>query len=44
MSSALVLTGDSTLADLESLDAEFWPTFVLEQVGSLLPKGGRNEF
>ena len=29
MSSALVLTGDSTLADLESLDAEFWPTLVL---------------
>jgi len=43
MSSALVLTGDSTLADLERLEPEFWPTFVLEQVGSLLPKGGRNE-
>jgi ribonucleotide monophosphatase NagD (HAD superfamily) len=43
MSSALVLTGDSSLADLESLDAAFWPTFVLDGVGSLVPGGGRNE-
>jgi HAD superfamily hydrolase (TIGR01450 family) len=43
MSSALVLTGDSSLADLESLDAPFWPTFVLDGVGSLVPGGGRNE-
>jgi ribonucleotide monophosphatase NagD (HAD superfamily) len=43
MSSALVLTGDSSLADLESLDAAFWPTFVLDGVGSLAPGGGRNE-
>jgi len=43
MSSALVLTGDSSLADLEGLDSAFWPTFVLDQVGSLVPRGGRNE-
>lgn len=44
MSSALVLTGDSNLADLENTRAEHWPTFVLESIGSLVPEGSRNEF
>ena len=44
MSSALVLTGDSNLADLENTRPEHWPTFVLEGIGSLVPEESRNEF
>lgn len=42
MSSALVLTGDSKLADLAHTTPENWPTFVLENVGSLVPNGVKN--
>lgn len=44
MSSALVLTGDSKLADLENTRPEHWPTFVLEGIASLVPEESRNEF
>ena len=37
MSSALVLTGDSNLNDLEATDKEFWPTYVFEGIASLYP-------
>jgi ribonucleotide monophosphatase NagD (HAD superfamily) len=40
MNSALVLTGDSKLTDLEQTDQSQWPTFVLEGVASLIPIGG----
>ncbi len=40
MNSALVLTGDSKLTDLEQTDQSQWPTFVLEGVASLIPVGG----
>jgi HAD superfamily hydrolase (TIGR01450 family) len=37
MHSALVLTGDSKLDDLQATDAAFWPTFVLEGISALVP-------
>jgi len=37
MKSALVLTGDSKLEDLERTDKEFWPTFVLQSIATLYP-------
>lgn len=36
--SALVLTGDSTLADVEAESEENWPTYVLDRVDWLLPE------
>lgn len=42
MSSALVLTGDSKLADLANLEPSHRPTFVLERVDSLMPKNAKN--
>lgn len=44
MSSALVLTGDSKLEDLEQLEPDLWPTFVLENIDSLLPSEVENKF
>jgi histidinol phosphatase-like enzyme len=44
MSSALVLTGDSKIADLENTASDLWPTFVLEQIETLLPKELANTF
>jgi HAD superfamily hydrolase (TIGR01450 family) len=38
MKSALVLTGDSQLADVEQTAHEFRPTFVIPGVGGLLPR------
>ena len=38
MSSALVLTGDSNLEDLEATNRAFWPTFVLEGLAQLYPE------
>ncbi len=38
MSSALVLTGDSTLADVEACDPAERPTFVLDRIDLLLPE------
>lgn len=40
MSSALVLTGDSQLADIDRVSEEFRPTYVLSGVGELIPKTG----
>jgi HAD superfamily hydrolase (TIGR01450 family) len=37
MKSALVLTGDSKLTDLEATNRAFWPTFVLQGIGTLFP-------
>ena len=42
MKSALVLTGDSKLDDLEATNRAFWPTFVLESIGSLFPARERD--
>ena len=44
MNSALVLTGDSKLEDLEQLEPDLWPTFVLENIDSLLPSEVENKF
>ena len=37
MKSALVLTGDSKLEDLEATNRAFWPTFVLQSIATLYP-------
>jgi HAD superfamily hydrolase (TIGR01450 family) len=39
MQSALVLTGDSQLPDVEKTASAFRPSFIIPGVGSLLPKG-----
>jgi HAD superfamily hydrolase (TIGR01450 family) len=41
MASALVLTGDSQLSDLADYAAEHQPTFILEQIDSLIPRNER---
>jgi ribonucleotide monophosphatase NagD (HAD superfamily) len=38
MNSAMVLTGDSQLSDLETCATEFHPTFVLERIDLLIPQ------
>jgi HAD superfamily hydrolase (TIGR01450 family) len=36
--SALVLTGDSTLADVQAESEDLWPTYVLDRIDLLLPE------
>jgi len=38
MKSALVLTGDSKLQDLDNTDRALWPTFVLQSISTLYPE------
>jgi HAD superfamily hydrolase (TIGR01450 family) len=38
MKSALVLTGDSKLQDLDNTDRALWPTFVLQSIATLYPE------
>ncbi|MGO1561270.1 Arabinose operon protein AraL [Actinomycetales bacterium JB111] len=43
MVSALVLTGDSTLAEAEALDEAHQPTFALDRIDHLIPSAARAE-
>lgn len=44
MASALVLTGDSTLAEAEEMDEAHQPTYVLDRVDHLIPEAVRAEW
>jgi ribonucleotide monophosphatase NagD (HAD superfamily) len=43
MVSALVLTGDSTLAEAGALDEAHQPTFALDRIDHLIPAAARAE-